>query len=96
MPDKEIIQFLNAVKNRCFHDERFGNCHGCDFSPGTCNRKEPPMYSQRQLLRWIDTAPIAEAFQHPEKLNGCYGRDRDHGTLRRWSDRISYAQVINE
>lgn len=30
------------------------------------------------------TVPLAVAFEHPERLNGCLGWDRDHGTTRRW------------
>lgn len=30
------------------------------------------------------TVPLAEAFREPEKLNGCLGWDRDHGTTRIW------------
>ena len=33
--------------------------------------------------------PLAECFKHPEKLNGCLGWDRDHGTLRRWGGRYN-------
>ena len=30
------------------------------------------------------TVPLREAFERPEKLVGCFGWDRDHGTTRTW------------
>lgn len=31
------------------------------------------------------TVTLADAFKDPEKLNGCIGWDRDHGTVRSWN-----------
>lgn len=30
------------------------------------------------------TVPLATALEHPERLNKCYGWDKDHGTTRTW------------
>jgi len=35
------------------------------------------------------TVDLADAFENPEKLNGCLGWDIDHGTVRQWGGRYA-------